>query len=432
MKRSLALGRAAGFGAIGLLFSLAAGAQVLEIAAIYQNTFGGVNGIRGNRSVIVSDDGLFAYATGEGDSSVVAFSRDPSNGFLTQIQQLKNAVDGIDGLRGANTVRLSPNGKNLYATGFFGDALAVFSRDETTGLLTEIQVLKDNTPEVPDGLDGPLWIAVSDDGKNLYTTGFFDDSVVVFDRDRNTGTLTYRQLLKDGVGGVNGLNGAYAMWMDSKSKYIYVGGLDDNAVSVFRRGSHGSLSQVQQVTQGVDGVSGITGVRGLVGDKRGDHLYAVSLDDSAISTFDIRNGHGTLTQTQVIRDTDAGIDGLGGATGINITPDGRYVIATGFLERKMSVWAVDRGDDDDDDDSHEGDAYQANDDHHGTGQLSLVQVLANLVDTPFGLNGPIDLNSSRDGCYVYSSSYNVHIILQWHVINCVPGGDDDDDEEEDD
>lgn len=394
----------------GFLLSMAAGAQVLTIAAIYQNGFGGVTGLRGTRSVLVSEDGKFAYAAAETDASVIVFSRDLTTGFLTQIQQLKNLVNGIDGLRGANTVRLSPDGKNLYATGFFGDSLAVFSRDVTTGLLTEIQVLKDNTVAVPNGLDGALWIAVTDDGENVYTTGFFDDALIVFDRDEDTGLLTFRQVLKDGVDGINGLDGAYALFMDSKSKNIYVGGLEEDALSVFRRNSHGDLTLVQEIRNGVDGVDGLGEIRGIFGDSKGKNIYTVALADNAIATFDRHNGHGTLTQTQVIKDTDPGIDGLGGATGITVTRDNRFVIATGFLERKIAIFERET---------------------HGSsrGQLTFAQLLVNLIDTPFGLNGPIDLHASSDGCQVYSSSYNVAIILQWNVTNC---GDEEEEEDDDD
>jgi len=409
MVRRNVLNKIVGGCIAGFLLSMAAGAQVLTIAAIYQNTFNGVIGIRGVRSVLVSEDGKFAYAAAETDASVIVFSRDVTTGFLTQIQRLQNLVGGIDGLRGANTVRLSPDGKNLYATGFFGDSLAVFSRDVTTGLLTEIQVLKDNTVAVPNGLDGALWITVSDDGENVYTSGFFDDAVVTFDRDENTGLLTFRQLLKDGVDGINGLDGAYAMYMDDKSKNLYVGGLEESTLNVFRRNSHGDLTLVQEIRNGVDGIDGLHEIRGIFGDSKGKNIYTVALADSAIATFDRNNGHGTLTQTQVIRDTDPGIDGLGGATGITVTRDNRYVIATGFLERKIAIFERET---------------------HGNsrGQLTFAQLLVNLIDTPRGLNGPIDLHASSDGCQVYNANYNVAIILQWDVTGCGANDDDEDDD----
>ncbi len=401
MVRRIALNKIVGGCIAGFLLSVAAGAQ-LTIAAIYQNGFNGVSGLRGTRSILVTEDGKFAYAAAESDASVIVFSRDETTGFLAQIQQLKNAVNGIDGLRGANTVRLSPDGKNLYATGFFGDSLAVFSRDETTGLLTQIQVLRDNSVAVPNGLDGALWIAVSDDGENVYTTGFFDDTVIIFDRDADTGLLTFRQVLKDGVDGINGLDGAYAMYMDDKSKNIYVGGLEESTLSVFRRNPHGDLTLVQEIRNGVDGIDGLSEIRGIFGDSKGKNIYTVALAGNAIATFDRHNGHGTLTQTQVIKDTDPGIDGLGGASGITVTRDNRYVIATGFLERKIAV-------------------FERETSGNSRGQLSFAQLLVNLIDTPRGLNGPIDVHASSDGCQVYSSSYNVAIILQWDVAGCGDG-----------
>jgi 6-phosphogluconolactonase (cycloisomerase 2 family) len=384
---------------VGLfVLSMAAEAQ-LTISAIYQNGFG-VNGIVRTRSVLISEDGKFAYATGETLGTVAVFAREESTGFFTsQIQLLQNGVGGIDGIAGANIVRLSHDQKNAYVTGFGGDSIGVFSRDENTGLLTQIQVLKDNTPAVPDGMNGNNWIALSDDGENAYTTGFFDDALVVFDRDQNTGILTFRQLLKDGVDGINGLGGAYPLYMDDKSKNLYVGGLEDNTLSVFRRNPHGDLTLVQELTDGVDGIDGLAGIRGIYGDSKGKSIYTVGLVDNAITTFDRHNGHGTLTQTQVIKDTDPGIDGLAGATGITVTRDNRYVIATGFAERKIAV-------------------FEREQHGHSRGQLTFAQLLVNLIDTPFGLNGPIDITTSSDGCQVYNSNYNVAIILQWDIAGC--------------
>ena len=111
----------------------------------------------------------------------------------------------------------------------------------------------------------------------------------------------------------------------------------------------------------------------------------------------------------MIRDTDPGIDGLGGATGITVTRDNRYVIATGFLERKIAIFERET---------------------HGNsrGQLTFAQLLVNLIDTPRGLNGPIDLHASSDGCQVYNANYNVAIILQWDVTGCGANDDDEDDD----
>ncbi|HXU45145.1 MAG TPA: beta-propeller fold lactonase family protein [Thermoanaerobaculia bacterium] len=385
------------------MLSAAAGAQVLTFVDGWREGIGGIDGIRGNRGVVVTEDGRYVYAGGETDNGLTVFSRDRDTGELTQIQVLKNGIGGIDGLGGANVVRLSPGEDNVYVSGFFQDSLAVFARDKHTGLLTEIQVLKDGVGGI-DGLNGALWIAVSQNGKNLYLTGFFDNAVVVFDRDKQDGTLTLHQLLRAGVGGITGIRGAYSMFMDKEDKFVYVGGLQDNAIVVFSRSkSNGELSQVQMLQDGVGGIDGLAAVRGLIGDRHDDNLYSVAIADNAISSFAIDKHDGTLTQLQVVKDTDVGIDGLKGATGINIDPDGRFVYAAAFSEGRLSVWER----------------------SSSTGLLTLSQVLINGIATPCCQIGPIDIYPTRDGCQIYTANYSTSSILLFDVVDCHHDEDDD-------
>ena len=135
---------------------------------------------------------------------MAVFQRNVATGQLTFVQVLKDGVGGVDGLYGANSVTVSPDGSHVYATGYSDNALAVFQRDVATGQLTFVQVLKDGVGGV-DGLYGANSVTVSPDGSHVYATGFSDNALAVFRRDVATGQLTFVQVLKDGVGGVDGL-----------------------------------------------------------------------------------------------------------------------------------------------------------------------------------------------------------------------------------
>ncbi len=88
--------------------------------------------------------------------------------------------------------------------GYYGDALVVFARDGGTGQLTLFQTLKDGVGGI-DGLNNPTSVAVSRDSKYVYVTAGLDNSLTVFERNSTTGQLSSVQFLKDGVGGVDGL-----------------------------------------------------------------------------------------------------------------------------------------------------------------------------------------------------------------------------------
>ena len=57
------------------------------------------------------------------------FSRNSSTGTLTYVEMQKDGLNGVDGLNGAYSVAVSPDGKHVSATGQIDDAVAVFSRD---------------------------------------------------------------------------------------------------------------------------------------------------------------------------------------------------------------------------------------------------------------------------------------------------------------
>ena len=99
--------------------------------------------------------------------------------FLTFVEAEFDGVGGVDGLDGAISAAVSPDGKHVYATGSLDDAVAVFSRDAATGALTFVEAQFDGVGGV-DGLNFVTSVAVSPDGKHVYTAGQFDDAVAVF------------------------------------------------------------------------------------------------------------------------------------------------------------------------------------------------------------------------------------------------------------
>jgi 6-phosphogluconolactonase (cycloisomerase 2 family) len=104
-----------------------------------------------------------------------------------------------NGLNTPLSVALSPDGKSLYATSENLDAVSAFSRNTTTGVLTQLSdeagCVAENSASVPPCADGealgsPQSIALSPDGKSLYVASEGSNAVAVFSRNTNTGALT--------------------------------------------------------------------------------------------------------------------------------------------------------------------------------------------------------------------------------------------------
>ena len=113
---------------------------------------------------------------------------------------------------------LSVHGKHAYVTGNSDDAVSWYERNASTGALSYGGVLKDGVNGV-DGLDGARGVTVSADGNHAYVTGNIDDAVSWYERNASTGALTYVGVLKDGANGVDGLDGAYRVTLSSAGNH---------------------------------------------------------------------------------------------------------------------------------------------------------------------------------------------------------------------
>src|SRR6185436_5832955 len=108
------------------------------------------------------------------------------------------------------------------------------SRDATTGALTFVEVQKQGVGGV-DGLDLPTSLTVSPDGRLVYATGAQGSGgIVVFTRDVTTGALTFAEVQRNGVGGVWGLASPVDVTASPDGLHVYVSASTSAAVAVFR------------------------------------------------------------------------------------------------------------------------------------------------------------------------------------------------------
>jgi 6-phosphogluconolactonase (cycloisomerase 2 family) len=118
-------------------------------------------------------------------------------------------VGSVDGLRSVRSVTVSPDGKHIYTVSDFDGAVAAFDRNSATGELTLVETEKDGVGGV-DGLAGAYGVTISLDGNHVYVASVTDDAVSVFSRDSTTGELTFIEVQKDGLRGVDGLDRAFS------------------------------------------------------------------------------------------------------------------------------------------------------------------------------------------------------------------------------
>lgn len=296
----------------------------------------GLNGVNG---IVVSEDGAHVYATGFWDKTLVLFERNTTTGELTYIERYKDDISGVDGLNGANYVILSPDGNNVYVTGFWEHALAVFNRNPLNGKLTFVQVFKDGVSGV-NGLNRASAVDVSSDGKHVYVAGNYDNAIAIFTRNITNGTLTYSGIVEDGINSVNGLDRINSVKISADGLQVYATGFNDDAIAVFNRNAvNGSLTYVNYLKNGVNGVFGMNGPSRLCISNDGEHVYVTSSNDDALVAFQRNLGDGTLVFENAVLDINPDINGLDGAQGVVVSPDNKNIYTAGNVDDAVSVFS---------------------------------------------------------------------------------------------
>ncbi len=134
----------------------------------------------GARSLALSPDGRELYVAAFSPGAVVTLGRNPSTGRLLalppnclQAQADSSCPTGRTLLRGAAALALAPDGRVLYVLAEGADTLVELLRDPAEGTLT----LSGETPVANDPLSGPVAIALSPSGQNVYMASPFDNGV---------------------------------------------------------------------------------------------------------------------------------------------------------------------------------------------------------------------------------------------------------------
>jgi DNA-binding beta-propeller fold protein YncE len=281
----------------------------------------------GSRAIAISPDGRNVYVASGGSSAIAVFDRDPATGALRQPKGKAGCVAAVVakaagcglaiGLIGPNSVAVSPDGRNVYATSRGGASITTFHRNRKTGALVQlppsaagcISGLPIPTCAAGRALKGPDVVVVSPDGKNVYVGDFFGNAVVSFSRAAGSGALTQLPGPSGCIaeGGGEGCTAGVALGsieglaMSEGGSAVYAAAAVSNAVDVLSRSSStGALSQatngggcttdavVTGCTQGYQ----LAGANAVVVAPKGGTVYATSLFSNSVTIFRPTEGGG--------------------------------------------------------------------------------------------------------------------------------------------
>src|SRR5256885_7627255 len=170
---------------------------------------------RANRFVFVCDLGL---------DKVLAYRFDAQGGRLTPhdppFAQVKPGA-------GPRHMVFRPDGRFAYVVNELSSTVTAFRYDADTGVLHEVQTVS-TLPEHFDGANSGAEVDVHPSGKWLYVSNRGHNSVVLFDVDATSGTLTYVE--EQGTAGFTPRH----FGIDPSAAYLAVGNQNSNTILVAR------------------------------------------------------------------------------------------------------------------------------------------------------------------------------------------------------
>ncbi|MBB5207154.1 beta-propeller fold lactonase family protein [Chiayiivirga flava] len=322
----------------------------VRFANVVRSGVGGVAGLGGVSDVLLAHGGAHVYAVGQVDNAIVSFAR--GDGTLDPIDLDQNGVLGVAGMSGARAVAQSADGLHLYVASEFSNAIALFARDAepasaTFGALTYRSVVQNGVGGV-DGILAPIDVIASPDGKHVYALGAGADSVALFTRNPNPGSSGFGQLgfvsrLLNDAGGVSGMGGVRALAFDASGTHLYVlAAGSGNLVHFTRDPGTGALTFAQAVSG-----SGVTGATRLRRSPDGAAIYVAGASADAIARFTVDAASGVPAFAGVVTLGDEApltggqVLGLDGVADVIVSPDGEQLYAVSSIDNALATFVRD-------------------------------------------------------------------------------------------
>ncbi len=284
--------------------------------------------------------------------------------------QSVRALRGPAPFLGSEAIAIGPEGRNVYVASSTSNAIAVFRRNARTGHLTQspgvagcITAQGAGGCATGIGLEGPNSVAISPDGRNVYATSLNSNAIDIFARNPSTGALTQasgdagcivQAPLTGCTTGVQ-LGGADAVAVSSDDHDVYVTSVLSNSVTSFTRSpTSGQLTQqtgtsacvLYVLAVGCSLGQALSAPEGLAVSPDGASVYATAFASGAIDVLDRSAATGALTQkprragclaVSVPQSCELG-RGLLGVSSIAVSPDGRFVYSAAFASNALSIF----------------------------------------------------------------------------------------------
>ena len=326
---------------------------------------------------------------------------------VTYLESYANNVNGVTGLQGISDVAVSPDGKFVYTASYQASAVSVFERNPDTGQLTY--------RSTKTGLSAAFSVDVSSDNKNVYVASPTGSVVIALSRDITTGALTETNRL-----GGSPTGGFVSVSTSPDAKTVYgIGGSPSGLVVFNSDANTGSITRLADYADNVGGnalgqVFSPTGspIKNIASSADGNFVYVTSTTDNAVSLFSRDTTTGALTLVSVYTDNVASVDGLQAASSAKLSPDGKNLYVTGQGESSVAIFSVD---------STSGELTYLAKVTHGVGGVTNMQGARSLTISPDGKYVLVSAISSSSVTAFLRDSTTGLLTFDSEVVNSVNG-----------
>ena len=196
------------------------------------------------------------------------------------------AISGHDAPH-AHMIRVDPSGKRVISTDLGMDRIMIWNFDVDKGKLTP------NNPHeiaVPPG-DGPRHFVFHPNGRWFYCIQEEGSAVVVFDYDDSTGNMTQKQVISTLPKGFVGTNFCSEIRISPDAKFIYGANRLRDTITIFSIGQDGKLTYVGEEWTHSDYPRSITI------DPSGNFIYSLNQRSDNVAAFRVDRQTGRLRFT---------------------------------------------------------------------------------------------------------------------------------------
>ena len=220
-----------------------------------------------------SADGAFLLMANYSSGSVAVVQLDESGMPERVTDSILFEVEAPD-VSHPHMIMQDPAGKHVYLTDLGLDRIIVYNLDKNNGTLTR---LTNGVTTLPKS-SGPRHFVFNSSGTKMYLINELGSTIMVFDVDENGG-LQLSQTLPSAADGFTGRNYCADIHISMDGKYLYGSNRGENTIVVFKILEDGTLSLAGRVSCGSDWP------RNFVIDPSGKFLLAGNQRSDDISVF---------------------------------------------------------------------------------------------------------------------------------------------------